>query len=288
MPEHLVVAPRPAVSAAIADVSVDAVGHFPRRLHPGTDARFPRESLVFIVAGAGAFCADGGASEPVGPGSMWFLRPGVHYRYGPEPGGWWEEYFIDLSGGGLARWHGRGWLPRAPRVHWLAEPASAHAQLRALFALQSRGGAGAADRAVLATARLLVDRAAAGGPPAPADPPELLAALEALHQRYASRIDWRRLAREHLVSYTALRRGLRRLTGQPPARYLAQLRVEAAMRLLHETRLGIKEIARIVGIPHPVSFHRAFARHARVGPRAYRQAVVRATQRSPQLPRRSS
>ncbi len=71
---------------------VGAVGHFPRRRAPGTDASFAYHAVVAVLAGTGTFRADDGEAQSVGPGCLWFLRPGVHYRYGPLPkAGSWEE-----------------------------------------------------------------------------------------------------------------------------------------------------------------------------------------------------
>lgn len=274
MTEHrLILAHRPSGPSCIRDLAIPIVGHFPKRAAPGTDRRFDYQALVIIVGGHGSFRADAGPQQAVGPGSMWFLRPGVHYRYAPPPGGAWEEYFIDLAGPGLARWSGYGLLPSRPEVHRIRDVARAIDRLRALMTLMHRGGPGAADRAVLQVEDLLLDlRLDREAPAAPAvAEPSLHALLGRLQRDYRSVIDWERLAATHAMSYITLRRGVKRLTGRSPARYLAMLRCEAARRLLLETGLAIGEVGRSVGLADPVLFCRTFHRSFGVGPAAFRR-----------------
>ena len=59
--------------------------------------------------------------------------------------------------------------------------------------------------------------------------------------------------------------------GLSPSDYLLKLRINEAKRLLRESRVPLKEIARDLGYGDVVAFHRAFTREARCPPGAYRK-----------------
>lgn len=269
---HLV---RPHAGGRIRDTHITAVGHFPRRTHPGTDARFGYRSLVVVVAGSGVFHDPDGRLLPVMPPAAWCLRPGPRFTYGPPPGQWWEEYFIDLAGEGLARWQARGWLwdELAPAPCGAVGPVVS--ALQTILTHAAAGTPADADRAVLALERLLCElqlarSQPAGSPAAPAAAPAIQAAINLLHQRYDRDISWQRLAAEVGTSLTTLRRGIVRLTGMAPATYLRHLRLTLAVRHLRETALPVQAVARAVGYPSPDVFTRLFRRAHGVSPAAFR------------------
>lgn len=59
--------------------------------------------------------------------------------------------------------------------------------------------------------------------------------------------------------------------GTPPGRYVDQVRLEAARRLLEEGSSGVEEIARACGYGTPEAMRRAFVRELGVGPADYRE-----------------
>jgi len=59
--------------------------------------------------------------------------------------------------------------------------------------------------------------------------------------------------------------------GVPPGHYVEQLRVEAARRLLEESRQGVEEIAFACGFSSGELMRRAFLRSIRITPRQYRE-----------------
>ena len=263
----------------INDLSIPRIGYYPSRPSPGTDRQFSYRAIVFIAAGSGSFQVDNGKVEAVGPGCIWFLHPGLHYRYGPPPGKTWEEYFIDIEGSGLSRWFERGWLPRGPELWRLTSFGTLIERLRAMMRTLQEGAPSAADRAVLEVAQFLVEvrNCRSAGPP-DADY-SLHAALSRLHQSYANPADFEMLAQQHAISYSTFRQGVLRLTGFSPGRYLTRLRCEAAKRLLLDTTLSVKEIGRSVGISNPISFSRTFRRYAGMSAVAYRLHALRAGRR---------
>jgi AraC-like DNA-binding protein len=99
-------------------------------------------------------------------------------------------------------------------------------------------------------------------------------------------IDWARSHASSLASIESLaaraelspsqfRALFRRLTGTPAGRFLRDLRLDEAARLLQETRLPIKEISARFGYSDPVAFHRAFALKTGVTPARFRAGSAR-------------
>jgi transcriptional regulator GlxA family with amidase domain len=62
--------------------------------------------------------------------------------------------------------------------------------------------------------------------------------------------------------------------GTTPARYVSQLRMEAARRLLEEGRRAIEQIARDCGFNTPETLRRTFARELKTPPREYRRRFL--------------
>jgi transcriptional regulator GlxA family with amidase domain len=60
-------------------------------------------------------------------------------------------------------------------------------------------------------------------------------------------------------------------TGTPPGRYVDRVRLEAARRLLEDTRDGVEEISRRCGYHTPEAMRRAFQQALRVSPAEYRR-----------------
>jgi AraC family transcriptional regulator of arabinose operon len=79
------------------------------------------------------------------------------------------------------------------------------------------------------------------------------------------------LALECNLSESHLQHLFKQGTGLGLGRLLSKQRMERAADLLGHTNMSIKEIAWAVGYEHTSSFTRAFERHFREAPRAYRQ-----------------
>jgi transcriptional regulator GlxA family with amidase domain len=60
-------------------------------------------------------------------------------------------------------------------------------------------------------------------------------------------------------------------TGTPPGRYVDRVRLEAARRLLEDSRDGVEQIARTCGYHTPEAMRRAFQQALNVSPAEYRR-----------------
>jgi AraC-like DNA-binding protein len=102
-------------------------------------------------------------------------------------------------------------------------------------------------------------------------------ALASLHDRPAA--DWtvEELSREVGLSRSAFHERFVELIGQPPMQYLTQWRMQAASRLLRDTRASVASIALDVGYDSEAAFARAFKRAAGMPPAAWRRHQSDAT-----------
>ena len=104
-------------------------------------------------------------------------------------------------------------------------------------------------------------------------------ALALLHDRPAAEWTVEELSRQVGLSRSAFHERFVELIGQPPIQYLTQWRMQAASRLLRDTRASVASIAMDVGYDSEAAFARAFKRAAGAPPAAWRRQQGDATQR---------
>lgn len=80
------------------------------------------------------------------------------------------------------------------------------------------------------------------------------------------------LARVALASRSMFAERFREATGEPPARYLARVRMEHAKQLLQEPSVSVAQVASTLGYGSDAAFSRAFRRFAGVAPTVWRRA----------------
>lgn len=107
------------------------------------------------------------------------------------------------------------------------------------------------------------------------DPPlpvraEVQEAIRALHDRYASNLSIRDLAREVALSESALLRAILAETGLTPREYLHRIRLMRFEQLVAETTLPLEEASRMVGWSSTSHARSAFARSHGMSPSEYR------------------
>jgi AraC family transcriptional regulator len=94
--------------------------------------------------------------------------------------------------------------------------------------------------------------------------------IEYMSSHFAETLTLERLAAEACISKYHFVRLFRERVGQSPHRYLAELRLEAAQRMLISSELSIIEIALECGYSTPTHFSTAFARRFGMSPTSFR------------------
>lgn len=96
--------------------------------------------------------------------------------------------------------------------------------------------------------------------------PRLAHVLDVLHRHPGQPWSVESLAHEAAMSRTAFSVTFRERVGMPPMRYLMELRMRLADRILRERRISVARAAEEVGYADETAFRRAFSRFFGVGP----------------------
>ncbi len=222
---------------------------------------FDNFNFSFILSGGGSFRFRG-ETTPVEAPCVFFQWPGELMDYGPG-GEWetWEELSLiypadqldELCRRNLALlrkplWNVRREIPMREQVNHL---------LRLLKTPYAGGMADRIDRAcelLVVESRLGEDR-----PPLGRDESVVREIRDHVRTHYLEHHDFDALAREHGLSPTTFRRYWERYVHAPPARYVMNLRMREACRLLAETDRTVAEIADALRFEDPLYFSRRFS-----------------------------
>ncbi len=117
---------------------------------------------------------------------------------------------------------------------------------------------------VLQAARLLFQEA-------PAPHGVVQRCIERMRERLTERLTLQVVARFAGVSTRRLSQLFRAQTGFPPMRYLIELRLNHAMKLLRQTNLNLESVAEQCGFPNRYYLTRMFSRHRATTPAAFRK-----------------
>lgn len=94
-----------------------------------------------------------------------------------------------------------------------------------------------------------------------------------LQENYARQVDFSALADSLAVSAPYLSKVFHEQTGVSPSRYLTDLRMRQARKLLMDTGLTVREIAARVGYPDPYHFSRSFRNAVGCSPAQFREGA---------------
>lgn len=213
-------------------------------------------------------------------GRMWEVRapcvitqwPGEYLEYGPAAGETWDECYIVYDAPLMPRLHACKLVDQSKPVRPIHDIDAVRAQLEELAALsRAPQSDGVADRVDRVCERVVLETWLTSNPTASELSP-VHAAIATLRKSFGSEVDFDALAKKLGMSPSTFRRRWLEAVGKPPARYLQELRMSEARRLLVETNRPIHEVARAVGFEDELYFSRRFRQELRVAPRDYRKA----------------
>jgi AraC-like DNA-binding protein len=232
-------------------------------------ARFDTCNFSMILRGEGRF-ERAGKCWPVQAPCVITQWPGEPVAYGPT-GGTWAEWYLVYDRSRLRRFRERGLVDPSKPVWPVADPASLRVHLAEFSALaRSSDPEWVVDRADRIAERAILDTWLPPGAPME-DDSEIRAAAAGLRESLSTIWDFDKLAARHGFSTTTFRRRWVEVIGTPPARYLQQLRIAEACRLLVESPLQIKAVAAAAGFEDEFYFSRRFRIEVGQSPREYRK-----------------
>ncbi len=260
---------------------------FPRRLPSGLSLEslsynglktqhecraFETFNFSFILSGGGTFRFRGEMTVVKAP-CVFIQWPGELMDYGPS-GHWetWEELSLIYSADQLDElcrrnlallrkplWNVRRAMPMREQVG------------RLLRLLETPHVEGMADRIDRACELLIVEsRLGENRPPMGRDESVIREIREYVRVHYLDHHDFDALAQAHGLSPSTFRRYWERYVHTPPARYVMNLRMREACRLLVETDLTVAEIADALSFEDPLYFSRRFSHAMEIPASEYR------------------
>jgi len=245
-------------------------GHLPGRTMRRVNAAFDHWAFVYITGGRGDYRAGDGPVQPVEAGTLFCLYPGTLFQYGPEPGGYWDEYYFTVEGPRVAEWLG-SWLPDPHTVKFVGKDESAAARMERIFAMMESGSPVQLDQAALLLESLLYGLAAGAPPSEPrVRSRNAPAVIDGLGAMLYGPTDAKQIAAAHHMSVSTLRRIVQAYSGYPLHDYLHRLKAAEAGRLLLNTDFTVREIGEKLGYRDPFYFSRLFKRIMGCAPRDYR------------------
>lgn len=237
---------------------IQTIGYEPRKTE-WMRRSFASCNFSFIISGAGYYRNEGVMHRIEAPCvlTQWPEEP---MAYGPNDGHTWEElYFIYQPEAYAALQNCRFMTPQ--RRWWtISDPARWRGALKDLLMLSRQSRESVVDQIDRCCERLIL----ASLSPQPGHPPlpnADTALTKIRHEIEADLTVWPNfsaLAQRAGMSETTFRRTWARETGHPPARYLAEMKIKEACRLLVETRLTVGEIGLALGYEDPLYFSRKF------------------------------
>ena len=236
-------------------------------------------NFSLILRGHGQFNRLGRTWEVVAPCviTQW---PGEQLEYGPNlPEETWDEFYIIYGRELRPRFVASGLVDTARPVwpiHDLGRVQSLIAEYAALA--DSANPEAVVDRVDRVCERLVLETLLDADADNSGDTP-LGRLLGEVRREFTGPVDFDALASRHGLSRATFRRRWAEVMDKPPARYLQELRMREACRLLAETTRPIREIATAVGFEDELYFSRRFRLEQGRPPSDYRKIYSLRSQR---------
>ncbi len=243
----------------------------------------PEYQVILLAGGSGVFESDGTELRTLQAGQVVLLFPGVWHRYRPDHETGWSSYWIGLGGQFVENLAEQGFLsPDRPvlAVQDLAVLSSAFMRFHDNVTQDS------VDNPLMLSAQAAEILALVCAPQGDdAAEPSTEPFQEIVHDRLvaeALRIIWSSddsalnvadVAALLPVSRRSLERRFQQVLGRTVLGEITRCRVERVKRLLEETDMPLKQLAKLVGFSSPETLAKAFQRQLGQTPTAYRKSV---------------
>ncbi|KIL36082.1 transcriptional regulator [Gordoniibacillus kamchatkensis] len=257
----------------VKSLSLVSVGHLPSRTLYRRRATFQHHAVVYIAAGSGTYCVNGGETQIVRAGSLFLFFPGAVFDYGPGPGEAWDEFYFTLEGTRVEEWLDT-WLTEPARVRQTDDDDAQKSKIDRIFALMESGVPANLDRAALLVESLTYEWVASAQ--RAAEPDRDGAAAKLLDDLAASihePFDAAAVCERHHVSLSTLRRTVHKHTGYPLNEYVHRLKIAEAKNILLNTGKSVKATADLLGFKDVFYFSRLFKKYVGRSPRDFRETV---------------
>lgn len=229
--------------------------------------------VVMVTEGGGWLETRSLGMRRVEAGMVFLLLPGMWHRYRPDPASGWTESWLETQGSLVETLLAEGVFAEDAALLEGEVAAEIEVPLNAIHLSLMTGGEH--QPALLAAEVLKVLALCA---PSSASPPDGAAVDRAvrkaagiLAERHAEPVNVEELARELGVAYSHFRRRFRFLTGYSPWRYVIEVRLARARRLLLSGDATLDDIATRVGFSSGFHLSHAFKQAHGMSPTRWRK-----------------
>lgn len=242
-----------------------------------TEQAFASCGFAFIFKGSGEFRRAGEVHQVTAP-CVITLWPGDAIAYGPsQTTVGWDELYLAYGESCQSYLRARGFF-KEDRVTWPIHNMKPVWSMAEELTTLARGAnpADVVDRIDSICDRMILESLSPAEEEVPL-PKDLLMEQIALYvkDKLANRHDFDRLAEAHGLSVSTFRRRWLQAFEMPPWRYVLNLRIQQARRLLSDSNLSVNKIAEQCGFDDALYFSRRFRIETRVSPSEYRQQFSR-------------
>lgn len=270
-PLRIITLPIDSSKLKLQSLIISNVGHLPGRISFRHQASFSKWAFIYLSGGNGSYQANNGPVQRVESGTLLFLRPGVIYNYGPDQGGYWDEYYFTFEGTRIDEWLG-SWLTNVDEAKQVGhEDATQHNRIERIFMLMESGLADNIDRAALLVETLLFEfMLKAQATAQTTKTQQVIDIMDDLGDSLFQPFDAKSIAKRHHISISTLRRVVSEYTGYPLNAYINRLKIAEAKNILLNTEDSVKEVADSLGFKDVFYFSRLFKKYVGVAPLIYR------------------
>ncbi len=234
------------------------------------DFRFETCNFSFILNGRGTYKKDG-KTWPVEAPCVLTQWPGEMQYYGPDTH--WEELFIIFDGNLKSALLHCSFLSQNRPVWYIRDYAQIQQKITELknYALKDPNDT-IVDRLDLFCESLILESIVREySQPVSEEEKIILRIQSSISKSFKKKIDFDQIAVKNGMSPSTFRRYWIKHVKLPPARYLMQLRIREATRLLVETEMPVGEIAENLNFGDPLYFSRVFRKKAGMTATDYRR-----------------
>ncbi|GAA0406526.1 AraC family transcriptional regulator [Paenibacillus motobuensis] len=255
----------------LKSLAFHSAGHLPGRTLQRVNSVFAHWAFVMITGGEGFYQVNDGERQKVVPGSWFCLYPGAVFNYGPNRGGFWDEYYFTVYGERVDEWL-QNWLNNPEQVkHGITDDALLH-RMEMMLMLIDSNQPGNLDRAAMMLELFLyelvvqIEQTQAGHRGT-----FTLKIIEDLSRSIYVQQKPEEIADRHHISVSTLRRIVHEYSGYPLNEFIHRLKIAEAKNLLLNTEMSVKELAEALGYQDMFYFSRVFKRVTGISPSSYRK-----------------
>lgn len=254
---------------------VEAWGHMWER------DKLPEGVLIYCVDGKGYYQADD-RDWVIGAGDLLYAPPNTHHLYWADGRHPWSIYWLHLAGPQLPHYQSiLGLIERGPVRHLGLRPEMIAEFDRLLANMPANMPANASDETrwlclqtaalsiighIAALPRNMAEIATAYGP--------IQQAIALMNESLELPFEMARYARAAGCSDRHFIRWFKQVTGNSPAAWFTQRKIQRACALLTMPNIRVKEVATRLSYEDPLYFSKVFKRVVGMSPEDYRQKLV--------------